>query len=495
LIFVNLEADYIVIGTGIAGLRAAIDLAEAGRVRIFTKAEVTESNSMYAQGGIAAAIGPNDDVQKHYDDTIASGAGLCDPAAVRLLVEEGPREIEYLLGWGANFEKQGNVLALSREGGHSRPRVVHGNGGLTGKVVVDTLLARIQSHANVSITPFGFFRDLVAEDDRITGVEIEHEGHISRYSANATLLATGGGSQVYSQSTNPETATGDGLAAAYRSGAKLRDMEFVQFHPTVLNIPGAPRFLLTEALRGEGARIVDEQGHRFVDELLTRDQVSRAVFRQLTTRPNAKVFLDVKSISAETLRAKFRHVYSTCLQYGLDITLENIPITPAAHYFMGGVYTDLYGRSSLKGLYAAGEVASSGVHGANRLASNSLLEALVFGARAADAMREETLDKPPHSSSRSELAGSSTSAAADRIREITWRYAGIVRNASELKTGLNLLQSIPENVGNRNLLAVARIIHEGALNREESRGAHFREDFPDRAAAALHSYITKTTIF
>jgi L-aspartate oxidase len=492
---VHIESDYIIIGTGIAGLRAAIDLAEAGRVRIFTKAEITESNSMYAQGGIAAAIGPNDDIQKHYDDTIASGAGLCDPAAVRLLVEQGPREIERLLHWGANFEKRGNVLALSREGGHSRPRVVHGNGGLTGKVVVDTLLTRVQSHPNVSIMPFSFFRDLVVDGDRIAGVLIEHEGHMSTYSAKATLLATGGGSQVYSQSTNPETATGDGLAAAYRAGATLRDLEFVQFHPTVLNIPGAPRFLLTEALRGEGAHIVDEQGHRFVDELLTRDEVSRAVFRQLTTRPNGKVFLDVKPIPAETLRAKFRHVYSTCLQYGVDITRDNVPITPAAHYFMGGVYTDLNARSSLSGLYAAGEVASSGVHGANRLASNSLLEALVFGARAAQAMMEGNLANAAHSYSRSEIADSATPALAEKIRDITWRYAGIVRSATELKTGLNLLRDIPEDSGNRNLLSVARVIHESALAREESRGAHFREDFPDRAATARHSYITKPTIF
>jgi L-aspartate oxidase len=488
---VTLETDYIIIGTGIAGLRAAIDLAEAGRVRIFTKAEITESNSMYAQGGIAAAIGPNDDIQKHYGDTIASGAGLCDPAAVRLLVERGPGEIEHLLDWGANFEKKGNALALSREGGHSRPRVVHGNGGLTGKVVVDTLLTRVQAHANVSITPFGFFRDLVIDGDRIAGVLIEHQGDISTYSAKATLLATGGGSQVYSQSTNPETATGDGLATAYRAGATLRDMEFVQFHPTVLNIPAAPRFLLTEALRGEGAHIVDEQGHRFVDELLTRDEVSRAVFRQLTNRPNAKVFLDVKPIPSETLRSKFRHVYSTCLQYGVDITRENVPITPAAHYFMGGVYTDLNARSSLRGLYAAGEVASSGVHGANRLASNSLLEALVFGARAAQAMREENLVKPSVSLLRPEVAEFGTPALSERIRDITWRYAGIVRSATELKTGLNLLNGIPEDRSNRNLLSVARTIHETALAREESRGAHFREDFPERAATALHSYITK----
>jgi L-aspartate oxidase len=263
-------------------------------------------------------------------------------------------------------------------------------------------------------------------------------------------------------------------------------MEFVQFHPTVLNIPGAPRFLLTEALRGEGAHIVNERGERFVDELLTRDEVSRAVFRQLTTRPDAAVFLDVTHLPAATLQKKFRHVYSTCLHYGVDITRDRIPITPAAHYFMGGVCTDLNGRSSLRGLYTAGEVASTGVHGANRLASNSLLEALVFGGRAATAMKEETEARravPPVSQ-----VTLKAPTGGDRIRDITWRYAGIVRNADTLKAGLKSLSGITQE---SNLLTVARMIHECALAREESRGAHFREDFPSRYPDKLHSYIKK----
>ncbi|HEY2380177.1 MAG TPA: L-aspartate oxidase [Terriglobia bacterium] len=479
------ETDFIVIGSGIAGLRAAIGLAEAGRVTIFTKAQVTESNSMHAQGGIAAAIGQNDDVGKHYADTIAAGAGLCDEEAVRVLVQEGPAEIDRLLAWGADFEKNGRVLSLSREGGHGVARIVHGNGGLTGKVVVDTLLARLRGAANVTITPFTFFRDLIVDGDRVTGVQFEHDGSRSACFANAVLLATGGGSHVYSQSTNPETATGDGLAAAYRAGAELRDMEFVQFHPTVLNLPGAPRFLLTEALRGEGARIVNEHGERFVDELLTRDEVSRAVFKQLTGREAAAVFLDMRHVPAETLQKKFRHVYTTCLQYGLDITRNPIPITPAAHYFMGGVGTNLAGQTTLSGLYAAGEAASTGVHGANRLASNSLLEALVFGGRAAAAMKDET------------GAGSNEVAAADlpastavppAVRDITWRYAGIVRNAEGLKTGIKLLSEMDQR---SNLVTVARIIHECALAREESRGAHFREDFPERSSLGHHSRIRK----
>ena len=488
------ESDFIVVGSGIAGLRAAIDLAEAGTITMFTKAEITESNSMYAQGGIAAAVGQNDDVDKHYADTMAAGAGLCDPEAVRVLVDEGPAEIERLLQWGADFEKEGQSLSLSREGGHSQPRILHGNGGRTGTVVVDALLARALASTNVTIIPFTFFRDLIVEGDCVTGIRFEHSGKVASCYAKATLIATGGGSQVYRESTNPQTATGDGLAAAYRAGAELRDMEFVQFHPTVLNLPGASRFLLTEALRGEGAHIVNERAERFVGELLTRDEVSRAVFRQMTDRPNAKVFLDVTHIRPEMIRKKFRHVYTTCLQYGLDITRDRIPITPAAHYFMGGVRTDLNGHTSVRGLYAAGEVASTAVHGGNRLASNSLLEAVVFGGRTANAMREDhwspvsacPAENQPVPSNRASNAES-----LEQIRETTWRYAGIVRTGDGLQQGLEILNTIPDDFATANLLTVARIIHACALARTESRGAHYREDFPSPASARLHSYIRK----
>ena len=488
----KLESDFIVIGSGIAGLRAAIDLAEAGTVTMFTKAEITESNSMYAQGGIAAAVGQNDNVDKHYADTIAAGAGLCDPEAVWVLVREGPAEIERLLQWGADFEKEGQALSLSREGGHSQPRILHGNGGRTGTVVVDALLARALASTNLTIVPFTFFRDLVIEGDRVIGIEFEDNGNVATSYARATLIATGGGSQVYRESTNPQTATGDGLASAYRAGAELRDMEFVQFHPTVLNLPGAARFLLSEALRGEGGRIVNERGERFVDELLTRDEVSRAVFRQMTGRPNATVFLDVTHIRPEILRKKFRHVYTTCLEHGLDITRDRIPITPAAHYFMGGVRTDLSGRTSLRVLYAAGEVASTGVHGANRLASNSLLEAVVFGGRTAKAMRG---DMNPVADRRQNqpLAFDRTSnqKSIEEIRETTWRHAGIVRSGNGLKQGLEILSALPQDLAARNLLTVARTIHECAIARMESRGAHYREDFPAPSPSAVHSYIRK----
>jgi L-aspartate oxidase len=480
------QTDYVVVGSGIAGLRAAIDLADAGRVTIFTKSQITESNSMYAQGGIAAAIGNDDNTNNHYADTIAAGAELCDSEAVRILVEEGPGEIERLLQWGADFERENNRLSLSREGGHGIARIVHGNGGLTGKVVVDALLDRVRSNPNVTISPFTWFSDLLIEGDQVRGIQFEHDGQVALCHARATLLATGGGSQVYSQSTNPETATGDGLAAAYRAGAELRDMEFVQFHPTVLSLRGAPRFLLTEALRGEGAHIINERGERFVNELLTRDEVSRAVFRQLTAHSDSKVYLDMTHIDGNVLRRKFRHVYTTCLNYGLDITRVPIPITPAAHYFMGGVRTDLDGRASLTGLYAAGEVASTGVHGANRLASNSLLEALVFGRRAAAAMKKD------RNETRSKITKPTPSVSTtpnEAVRDITWRYAGIVRSADGLKTGLKMLAGIQQE---SNLLTVSLIIHECALAREESRGAHYREDFPTPATARVHSTTVRT---
>lgn len=485
----TLETEYIVVGSGIAGLRAAIDLAQAGRVTIFTKAETTESNSMYAQGGIAAAVGPGDDPEQHYADTIKAGAGLCESAAVRVLVEEGPKEIERLLRWGADFEKDGQTLSLSREGGHSSARIVHGNGGLTGKVVVDALLEKVRQSSSVTIIPFTTFHDLIVDGGQVVGIQFEQRGESVTCRARSTLLATGGGSRVYRESTNPQTATGDGLAAAHRAGAELRDMEFVQFHPTVLSINGAPRFLLTEALRGEGARIVNERGERFVDELLTRDEVSRAVYRQLTGVPGGQVFLDVTHLPGEIIRKKFRHVYATCLQFGLDIIRQRIPITPAAHYFMGGVSTDLSGRTTLPGLYAAGEVASTGVHGANRLASNSLLEALVFGARTAAAMRQDEL---PDRNAKEELLSNraSTTDHSDEIQDITWRHAGIVRSADGLNRGLQLLASLEVN-GDHNLLVVARMIHEGALARTESRGGHYREDFPNSDEVKQHSYIRK----
>jgi L-aspartate oxidase len=491
------KTDYIVVGSGIAGLRAAIDLAGAGSVTVFTKAEITESNSAYAQGGIAAAIGPNDSTDRHYADTMAAGAGLCEPDAVRVLVEEGPAEIERLIRWGADFEKQGETLSLGREGGHSSPRIVHGHGCLTGEVVVQTLLKTVRL-PNVRIVPFTLFRDLLLDGERVIGVQFEHSGRIVNCVARSTLVATGGGAQVFRENTNPGTATGDGFAAAFRAGALLRDMEFVQFHPTVLNLPGAPRFLLTEALRGEGARILDQLGNRFVDELSTRDEVSRAVYRRMA-ETNANVFLDVTHVPASVLQAKFRHIYMTCLQYGLDITADRIPITPAAHYFMGGIVTDLDGRTNLAGLYAAGEVASTGVHGANRLASNSLLEALVFGGRAAGVMSQDAMTVKNDAAPKAEPlipapSHISSEAMRGQIRDAAWRWAGLVRNADGLKKGLEFLNKAApahDDVMTQNMVAVARIILESALARQESRGAHYREDFPLMSARKVHSYIHK----
>jgi len=386
-------------------LRAAIDLAEAGRVTVFTKAQITESNSMHAQGGIAAAIGENDHVENHYLDTVAAGAGLCDAAAVRVLVEEGPAEIDRLLRWGADFEWDGDALSLSREGGHGVPRIVHGNGGLTGKVVVDALLAQVRTNSNVTISPFTFFRDLIVDDARVAGIQFEHDGHIANCYGKATLLATGGGSQVYSQSTNPETATGDGLAAAYRAGAELRDMEFVQYHPTGLPFTG---ILITEAARAEGGYLINKDGYRYLQdynlgtpqakpvlrsmELGPRDRLSQAFVKEqekgrtIAGPYGPVVHLDIRHLGEKVINGKLPFVRELCLKYqNIDPIKELIPVRPVVHYMMGGVHTNIEGATSLGGLFAAGEVACVSINGANRLGSNSLTELLVFGARAGKA--------------------------------------------------------------------------------------------------------------
>ena len=494
--------DFLVIGAGVAGLRAAIELAQAGRVLVVAKDSLRESSSEYAQGGIAVALSDDDEVELHEQDTLAAGDGLCDPAAVRTLVEEGPAAIQELIEWGAEFDRVDGALAFTREGAHSRNRVLHAHGDSTGREIARTLYRRAAALANVEFRSFSATTDLLVEDGRVSGAVVYEAGprRTTAVRTRAVMLATGGLGRVYRETTNPEVATGDGVAMAWRAGAGISDIEFVQFHPTALHVEGAPRFLLSEALRGEGAYLRNATGERFMEryhrlaELAPRDVVSRAIVAELGRTGAPHVWLDITHRGGEFVLRRFPRIYETCLRYGIDLGSTPAPVHPAAHYAMGGVHTDLDGRTSLERLYAAGEVACTGVHGANRLASNSLLEGVVFGARAARAMREcaaaPLLPEAPLPQTEFPRA------ALEEIRALAWNQCGIVRTGAGLQQALDWLASRapggPPDYELRNIHQVARLIACCALAREESRGGHFRSDFPqkDDARFARHSLIS-----
>ena len=491
------------IGAGIAGLRAAIELAQAGRVRVLAKRQVTESNTQYAQGGIAAALSDEDEISLHLQDTLNAGDGLVDPEAARVLVAEGPERIEELIRWGTEFDREGTKLVFAREGAHSRNRVLHAHGDSTGREIQRALYAKAKALKNISVEEFEFSIDLLTEGDRVSGVTLLNEsGGLEEVRVSAVCLATGGLGQLYRDTTNPRVATGDGVAMAFRAGAEIADMEFIQFHPTALFLENAPRFLLTEALRGEGAHLRNDQLHRFMSkyhdmaELAPRDVVARAIVHELETSA-AKVptvYLDLTHLDPEAIRKRFPRVHATCLLYNIDITTDLIPIRPAAHYAMGGVRTGLDGRSSLAGLYAAGEVASTGVHGANRLASNSLLEGLVFGARAGHAACAELRPGTAKSSSAKTNPGAVSATDLDAasmrsVQETMTRHVGIVRDGDGLRAALQRLAEIGSAIAHpsssagyeaRNLQQVGTLVTRSALAREESRGGHYRSDYPTR---------------
>src|SRR6266581_2085635 len=391
------HADYAVVGCGIAGLRAAIELSEAGSVLVLAKSDLSDSATAHAQGGIAVALSDEDEVRLHEQDTIQAGDGLCRAQAVSLLVEEGPKYIQQLIEWGTEFDRAGTKLAFTREAAHSRSRVLHAHGDSTGREISRALLARAHSIPHLHLRPHAFTTELLLEGGRVVGLRFldETDGALHEVHAHGVLLATGGLGQIYRETTNPDVATGDGMAIAYEAGALLSDMEFIQFHPTALAVKGAPRFLLSEALRGEGGILRNVNLDRFMkryseaQELAPRDVVARAIVSEMHRTQSAYVYLDMTAKNEEFLKKRFPLIYSTCLSYGLDLSSDLAPVCPAAHYSMGGVKTDLSGRTSLPGLYTAGETAATGVHGANRLASNSLLEGLVFGARAGQAMIED----------------------------------------------------------------------------------------------------------
>ena len=515
--------DFIVLGGGIAGMRAAIDLAKGGHVLVLTKDELYESSTEYAQGGIAAALGEDDEVTLHLHDTLQAGDGLCHEEAVRVLVEEGPHQIHQLIDWGMRFDRDGTKLAFTREGAHSRSRVLHAHGDSTGSQILRALMGKARTIPSLHLQPHSLAIDLVVENGKVRGVtylEANNAAAKTILAANV-LLATGGLGQAYKETTNPTVACGDGVAMAYRAGALLSDMEFVQFHPTALFLKGAPRFLLSEALRGEGAYLRNLLLERFMPryneaaELAPRDVVARAIISEMQRTRGEFVYLDLTSLDPEHVKKRFPRIFSTCMQYNIDITADLVPIRPAAHYAMGGVATDLHAATSIPGLFAAGEVASTGVHGANRLASNSLLEGLVFGARAAAAMLGHHKAAPfpaPPSNLRPESAAVHAPAApsydvakaVEEARSILWEKAGIMRQGRQLAEAVKRLSELsidavtqPERKVHeaRNILCVARQISRCALAREESRGAHYRSDFPlkNSSQPPRHSYISCNT--
>ena len=502
------RTDFLIIGSGIAGLRAAADLALTGDVLVLTKADPTESNTGYAQGGIAAAIAPDDSPRQHAVDTVNAGDGLSVDRAVDVLVQDGVHYVRELIEWGARFDRdRAGALSLGREGAHGLRRVLHA-ADATGREIGRTLWERVAEQARVRVERNARVHELVVKSGRCIGARYGNESGTHEVHAAAVLLATGGAGQVFRETTNPPIATGDGVMLGWFAGARLTDLEFVQFHPTALDVPGAPRFLLSEALRGEGAQLLNADGERFMTryeaagELASRDLVSRAIVRE-QRRTGRPVYLSMSHLDPGWTRARFPTVAEACKSIGLDLATDRVPVGPAAHYVMGGVETDLWGRTTLPGLYAAGEVACTGVHGANRLASNSLLEGLVFGARAAQAMRIPGENFAPFSILATEASrlvpgtnrDSNRDSATPRlvpgtnredvVRSLMWNAVGLWRDRAGLEQAIAALDGWYASIGaDRGSVAsavtVGRLMARAALRREETRGSHARSDFPSR---------------
>ncbi len=504
------SVDFVIIGSGVAGLRASIELAPEGNVLILTKSRADESNTEYAQGGIAVAMSDEDRIGLHYQDTLRAGDGLCNEQAVGILVEEGPARIRELIGWGTQFDREGSKLAFTREAAHSRRRVLHAHGDATGREINRTLLRKVRSLLNVSILPYTYGLRLLVGPNGCEGVSYldKNTGAITEVRARAVLLASGGLGAVFRETTNPDIATGDGCSLAFHAGAVLADMEFVQFHPTALKLENTPRFLLSEAMRGEGGRLRNAAGEAFMEnydpmaELAPRDVVARAIFCEAKRTGQDVCYLDMTHLSRDFLETRFPKIFSTCLAFGLDLSARPAPVFPAAHYTMGGVSTDVHCHTTLPGLFAAGEVACTGVHGANRLASNSLLEGLVYGARAGRGMAHDWAGSCKMASFAVSnepwpVLEATTAPPEDRIRQLMTEQVGILRNARGLTQAREELSALPFGtaaeirVGEINSkLTNARLISGSALLRTESRGAHFREDYPARDDADWKKRVT-----
>ncbi|MBN2058588.1 MAG: L-aspartate oxidase [Candidatus Saganbacteria bacterium] len=508
------QSDTLIVGGGIAGLSAAMEAAKHGSVTLLTKGKIGETATEKAQGGIAAAIDEiQDSTEFHFEDTIAAGAGLCDEKAVRILVNEGVQRVKELIEMGARFDRAeteaGGGFALALEGAHKRRRILHA-GDATGEEIQRTLGWRVVSDNLAEIRQHTIGIDLILDNGRCIGLKALNikQNTVEDFLARSVIITTGGLGQTYLYTTNPEVATGDGIAMAYRAGAEVTDMEFVQFHPTSMvqfeelkDIIALPRFLISEAVRGEGATLLNIKGERFMQkydtqgELAPRDIVSRAIFNEMKQTNANHVFLSLAKLGADRIKKRFPVIYKTCLERGLDITKDNIPVAPAAHYFMGGIRTDVDGKTNIPGLYAAGECASLGVHGANRLASNSLLDGLVFGYRAARAA-SSIIDYPHlNAGNRASSQGNNLKLSETDIQRFKliiksnmWKNVGIERSAATLKQAMKMVNEVAkrfdhmpttkEEVELRNLALVAGLISRAALDREESRGAHFRLDFP-----------------
>jgi len=547
----NNQYDIIVVGSGAAGLYSALCLPSHFRVAVVTKDAIETGSSNWAQGGIAAAIAPEDSPQFHLEDTIKAGAGLCDREAVKFLVENASNSIESLLKMGVAFDRQGTNLSMTREAAHSYSRVLH-SADTTGRAIIATLANQVLARPNIKVLSNALVLSLWLEKDRCQGVSLLYQNQITWVKASAVILATGGGGQVYARTTNPTVSTGDGVALAWRSGAIVRDLEFFQFHPTALTKENAPNFLITEAARGEGGHLLDSSGYRFAfdyhpdGELAPRDIVSRAIFnhlRKTTTNPNqANVYLDLRPISPERIKYRFPNIIKVCQKYGIDVFKEPIPVAPAAHYWMGGVATDLRGQASIPGLYAIGETASTGVHGANRLASNSLLECLVFASNLAHIEIESnnisnSCDAIAQNLVTAEISESKTwigeietiLSIRQTIPELMWHSAGISRSQEILASALSQVSFWREKLANSdigqylqdltpnrtiqfqssniakqlkiaaetiNMIDVSYLILRSAQWRKESRGGHYRSDYPQTISDwQVHTLVQRDRIF
>ncbi len=487
----RIRTRFVVIGSGIAGLQGAWRMSDHGDVHVLTKRTLRDSATAYAQGGIAAALGAGDSPELHRIDTLAAGAALCDAAAVEVLVAEGPARVRELASAGARFDTDlTGRFTLGREAAHSRKRIVHARGDQTGAEVARALIHRVSERPNIHVLETARALDLIVHGGRCCGVRANVGGRAVEIIADATVLATGGSGQLYRYTTNPQVATGDGYAIAHRAGVRLADMEFVQFHPTALETSENPLALISEAVRGEGAVLVNDRGVRFMlrrhrlAELAPRDIVAREIYRE--QRRGQRTWLDATKLKA-TFARRFPGIFAICLARGIDPRRDRIPVTPAAHYMMGGIVTDLAGRSSLDRLYACGEVSRTGVHGANRLASNSLLEGLVFAERVArDAVNQPRLPRVPRLAEWDVprlIDRGAAQVAADEIREVMWAHVGIDRDASGLKEARRALEAIqsrlePGATEELNMVETALLIAHSALTRRESRGGHYRSDFP-----------------